>query len=31
MSGRLPTSPEKVNSCSCGAAIFAGIEKSGEE
>jgi len=30
MGGRLTTSPEKVNSCSCGAAISAGIAKSGE-
>jgi hypothetical protein len=30
MSGRLPTTPEKGNSCSCGAATSAGIVKSGE-
>jgi len=28
--GRLPTTPEKVNSCACGEATSAGIVKSGE-
>jgi len=27
MSGRLPTTPEKVNACSCGVATLAGIKK----
>jgi hypothetical protein len=30
MSAKLPTTPEKLNSCSCGAATSAAIVKSGE-